>query len=84
MNFYDDISARLEELKRQSLYKQEHSLLSPQSNSITTAERTMINMCANNYLGFANHPQLLATAQQALTKYGYGMASVAHIRCIVS
>lgn len=79
MNFYHDISARLEELKNQSLYKQEHSLLSPQSNAITTAERTMINMCANNYLGFANHPQLLATAQQALTKYGYGMASVRFI-----
>ena len=79
MNFYHDLNTSLEEIKKQSLYKQEHCLQSPQSAAITTSEQTLINMCANNYLGFANHPQLLATAQQALTKYGYGMASVRFI-----
>ncbi|MDE3270382.1 MAG: glycine C-acetyltransferase [Pseudomonadota bacterium] len=79
MDFYHDINTNLEDLKRQSLYKQEHCLQSPQSTTITTSAQTMINMCANNYLGFANHPQLLQTAQQALTDYGYGMASVRFI-----
>lgn len=70
-----------EELKSQGLYKQERIIRSPQNASIfvTTSESTILNFCANNYLGLANHPELLKSAHEALDQYGYGMASVRFI-----
>ena len=78
MDFYTATAERLQAMQAQSLYKTERVLTSSQSTKIKT-DREVINMCANNYLGFANHPQLIATAQQALADYGYGMASVRFI-----
>jgi glycine C-acetyltransferase len=61
------------------LTKRERLLTSPQSAHIELAGRRMLNLCANNYLGLADHPRLIAAARDAVEKYGYGMASVRFI-----
>ncbi len=61
------------------LTKRERLLTSPQSAHIEVAGRQMLNLCANNYLGLADHPRLIAAAKDAVEKYGYGMASVRFI-----
>jgi glycine C-acetyltransferase len=70
-------------LHAQGLYKSERVIISPQQADITvhTAndDRHVINLCANNYLGLANHPRLIKAAHEALDKYGLGMASVRFI-----
>jgi glycine C-acetyltransferase len=66
-------------LREQGLYKAERVLGSPQGGVVETADREVINLCANNYLGLANHPAVRAAAQRALDAYGYGMASVRFI-----
>ena len=73
--------ASLESIKSQGLYKQERPLESPQYASIHTQnnDAELINLCANNYLGFANHPQLIAAAHAGLDSHGFGMASVRFI-----
>ena len=67
-------------LKDQGLYKSERIILSPQQAEITVSgSKTVINLCANNYLGLANHPTLIKAAHEALDKYGLGLASVRFI-----
>ena len=70
-------------LKAQGLYKSERIITSAQQADIKVSTNhkdiEVINFCANNYLGLANHPDLLSTAKKALDKYGYGMASVRFI-----
>jgi glycine C-acetyltransferase len=66
-------------LREQGLYKAERVLTSPQGGVVHAAGRDVINLCANNYLGLANHPSVRAAAQRALDTYGYGMASVRFI-----
>lgn len=61
------------------LTKRERLLTSPQSAHIEVAGRQMLNLCANNYLGLADHPRLIAAARDAVEKHGYGMASVRFI-----
>ncbi len=74
------ISAQLDELREQGLYKQERILYSQQSAQIEVAHgEQVINFCANNYLGLANHPELITAGREALAQYGYGMASVRFI-----
>lgn len=72
-----------EALKAEGLFKYERIISSAQQADITVQEhnqqKEVINFCANNYLGLANHPDLLATAKDAIDKYGYGMASVRFI-----
>ena len=72
-----------EALKTEGLFKYERIISSAQQADITVQEhnqqKEVINFCANNYLGLANHPDLLATAKDAIDKYGYGMASVRFI-----
>ncbi len=79
----DDIRAELEALRTAHLYKVERPLVSPQGAAISVAEngaaRAEINLCANNYLGLADHPTLIAAAKEALDHYGLGMASVRFI-----
>src|SRR5438093_482730 len=70
---------QLEDLKARGLYKRERQLQSPQGSAIRVAGREVINFCANNYLGLANHPAILEAAQESLRRYGYGMASVRFI-----
>ena len=66
-------------LREQGLYKSERVLAGPQGGVVRAGDREVINLCANNYLGLANHPSVRAAAQRALEDYGYGMASVRFI-----
>lgn len=73
------IQSELEEIRKAGLYKEERVLLSAQQAHIQTASGKVLNFCANNYLGLANDPDLIAAAKEALDQYGYGMASVRFI-----
>jgi glycine C-acetyltransferase len=78
--FYSTAQQTLQDLRAQGLYKSERQLSSPQSALIRVAAgRELLNLCANNYLGLADHPAVIAAAHEALDKYGYGMASVRFI-----
>ncbi len=75
-----NISATLDDIKKQGLYKDERIITSPQGAEITVAPgRQVINMCANNYLGLANHPRLIEAAKRALDTHGFGLSSVRFI-----
>jgi glycine C-acetyltransferase len=73
------IEQQLAEIRAAGLYKAERVLLSPQGGNITVAQGTVVNLCANNYLGLANHPAIVEAAAQAVRTHGYGMASVRFI-----
>ena len=74
------LQQQLEALHEQGLFKHERALASPQQAVIEDAEgQSAINLCANNYLGLANHPKLKDAAKQALDQHGFGMASVRFI-----
>ena len=76
----DDLAARMEELRAEGLYKEERVIASPQGARIRLEDgREVLNFCANNYLGLADHPALVEAAKQALDDFGYGMASVRFI-----
>ena len=74
-----DISAELEAIRAQSLWKVERPILGHQSSHIRVKSGEVLNFCANNYLGLADHPDLIAAAREALTTHGLGMASVRFI-----
>ncbi len=78
-SFLEDLAESLGELRGQGLYKSERVLESPQGGVVRTASREVINLCANNYLGLANHPAVREAAHRAIDRYGYGMASVRFI-----
>jgi glycine C-acetyltransferase len=73
------LRGELTALREQGLYKSERVLTSPQGGVVRSGGRDVINLCANNYLGLANHPAVRAAAQRALDEDGYGMASVRFI-----
>jgi glycine C-acetyltransferase len=73
------LRAELASLREQGLYKSERVLEGPQGGVVHTGGRDVINLCANNYLGLANHPAVRAAAQRGLDELGYGMASVRFI-----
>ncbi len=78
--FLEDLAARTDDLRDQGLYKDEREILGPQQAEIRVGDDgTVINLCANNYLGLANHPAVREAAHDALDTYGYGMASVRFI-----
>src|SRR5205814_3135345 len=78
--FEKQVSQTLEEIKSQGLYKTERVITTPQDAKIEiTGGRRVLNMCANNYLGLADHPVLIAAAKEALDTHGFGMASVRFI-----
>ncbi|MCS6946624.1 MAG: glycine C-acetyltransferase, partial [Steroidobacteraceae bacterium] len=77
--FDERVAAALGELRSAGLYKPERVLESAQGGQIRTQRRAVINLCANNYLGLANHLALREAAHRALDRYGYGMASVRFI-----
>jgi glycine C-acetyltransferase len=78
--FAEHISQTLEEIKAQGLYKTERIITGPQNAEIPIADgRRVLNFCANNYLGLADHPALIAAAKEALDTHGFGMASVRFI-----
>ncbi|TWH10492.1 MULTISPECIES: glycine C-acetyltransferase [Pseudoxanthomonas] len=73
-------AAQLEDLRAQGLFKSERVITSPQSAEIELADgRKVLNFCANNYLGLADHPEIIAAARAALDTHGFGMASVRFI-----
>jgi len=80
-HFTAQLHRTLETLKRDGLYKFERTIESPQASSVRVAEHAgpLVNFCANNYLGLANHPELMEVAAEAVQRYGYGMASVRFI-----
>ncbi|WP_138935844.1 glycine C-acetyltransferase [Roseovarius arcticus] len=78
--FNADISARLEGLRDEGLYKTERVITSPQAGRVSLeGGAEVINLCANNYLGLADNAQIIEAAQGALDRYGFGMASVRFI-----
>ncbi|MEP7034573.1 MAG: glycine C-acetyltransferase [Dermatophilaceae bacterium] len=77
--FKEQLATTLEEIRAAGLYKSERELTSPQSAHITTAKVEALNFCANNYLGLADHPTVVAAASEALQEWGFGMASVRFI-----
>jgi glycine C-acetyltransferase len=78
--FLNYLAEETEALHESGLYKEEYPIASPQQAEISIADgRSLINFCANNYLGLANHPDLIVAARKALQKFGYGMASVRFI-----
>jgi len=73
-------AATLDEIRNAGLFKSERIITSPQSAEITLADgRRVLNFCANNYLGLADHPDIIAAAREALDTHGFGMASVRFI-----
>jgi len=82
-NLLSSLAEQTEALKEQGLFKKERLINGPQQASIRVqnngAALEVINLCANNYLGLANHPTIIAAAHKALDDYGYGMASVRFI-----
>src|ERR1700681_1957015 len=78
--FEKQVSQTLAEIRSQGLYKTERVITSPQDAKIEIAGgKRVLNMCANNYLGLADHPALLTAAKKALDTHGFGMASVRFI-----
>lgn len=77
--FLSHISETLTQIEADGLYKRERMITSPQSGEIHVGDRAVINLCANNYLGLADHPDLIAAAKSVMDKKGYGMASVRFI-----
>ncbi len=78
-SFVDRLSADLAGLEAQGLYKHERVLTSPQGGLVRVGDRDVVNLCANNYLGLANHPSVREAAHRAIDRFGYGMASVRFI-----
>src|SRR5437763_13422741 len=70
---------QFDDLRTRGLHKQERLLQSPQGSAIRVAGHEVINFCANNYLGLANHPAVVEAAHEGLRRYGYGLASVRFI-----
>ena len=74
------LSQQLEEIRSAGTYKRERVIISPQGTTIRVSDKKpVLNLCANNYLGLAQHPEVIAAAQEALGRWGYGMASVRFI-----
>jgi len=73
-------AAELDSIREQGLFKAERVIVSPQSAQIELeGGRRVLNFCANNYLGLADHPQVIQAAKEALDSHGFGMASVRFI-----
>lgn len=74
------LQAELDEIRQAGLYKAERVIESPQGAKVGVGQnKPVLNMCANNYLGLASHPEVIAAAREALDKWGYGLASVRFI-----
>ncbi|QDF65621.1 glycine C-acetyltransferase [Shewanella sp. SNU WT4] len=78
-SFFEQIQQQIQDVKAEGLYKSERIIASPQQTAIQVNSKQVINFCANNYLGLANHPKLISAAKQGLDSHGFGMASVRFI-----
>jgi glycine C-acetyltransferase len=78
--FEAHLRKKIEEIEGAGLYKRERVISGPQQAEVTVAGGPpVLNLCANNYLGLANHPDIVAAARDALDNWGYGLASVRFI-----
>jgi glycine C-acetyltransferase len=75
----EELAAELAGIREQGLYKDERVIGSPQRGAVEVGGAEVVNLCANNYLGLADHPAVIAAAHEALDRWGYGMASVRFI-----
>lgn len=78
--FENHLTEQLESIREQGLFKTERFISTPQRAHISTADgRSVLNLCANNYLGLADHPEVIEAAKEALDRWGFGLASVRFI-----
>ena len=76
----EQLRGELDEIRANGLYKGERVLATPQGAHVAVADgREVLNFCANNYLGLADHPTVVAAAKEALDRWGFGLASVRFI-----
>ncbi|MGD0518971.1 MAG: glycine C-acetyltransferase [Thermoguttaceae bacterium] len=79
-NIKNYLADQLQEIRKAGLYKSERIITSPQRARVSVLEREgVLNLCANNYLGLADHPEVIRVAHEALDRWGYGLASVRFI-----
>ena len=78
-NFVSRIGQEIGEIRNSGLYKTERVITSPQGAEITANGKTVLNFCANNYLGLSSHPRVIKAAHAAIESHGYGMSSVRFI-----
>jgi glycine C-acetyltransferase len=78
-NMRSHLVRELAEIRSAGLEKHERALMGPQGSVVKVLDRDVLNLCANNYLGLANHPAIVAAAKEALDRWGYGTASVRFI-----
>jgi glycine C-acetyltransferase len=77
--FKQQLSAELEAIKNEGLYKTERIISTPQASKIIANGKEVLNFCANNYLGLSSHPEVIAAAKEGIDKYGFGLSSVRFI-----
>jgi glycine C-acetyltransferase len=77
--FVDRVAKETEEIKVAGLYKSERIITSPQGAEIEVGGKTVLNFCANNYLGLSSHPKVIEASKKAIDTHGYGMSSVRFI-----
>jgi glycine C-acetyltransferase len=75
----DYLAEQVKQIRESGLYKSERIIQGPQSNKIMVAGKAVLNMCANNYLGLSDHPDVISAAKQSYEKWGYGLSSVRFI-----
>src|SRR5882762_8017690 len=79
-SFKQHLAQQLEEIRRAGLYKSERTITTPQDAHVRVGDgQPVLNLCANNYLGLAEHPAVVRAAHEALDKWGYGLSSVRFI-----
>ncbi len=78
-SFFTFLEQELDSLQRKGLYKKETILTSAQKSYVNTKDQKLINLCANNYLGLSNHPEIVEAAIKTAEKYGFGLSSVRFI-----
>ncbi|MBX3332780.1 MAG: glycine C-acetyltransferase [Nitrospira sp.] len=78
-SFKNVLESQLSDIRAKGLYKSERRLMGPQGSEIRVTQGQVLNLCANNYLGLANHPAIVQATKTGLDTYGYGMASVRFI-----
>ena len=77
--YLSHISSQLDQIVADGIMKTEREITSPQGGQVSVGPRSVINLCANNYLGLADHPDLIAAAKASMEPRGFGMASVRFI-----
>jgi len=73
-DFRDHLTKTLAEIEAAGLYKRERVIATPQGARVGVSDRKVLNFCANNYLGLADHPEIVRAAHAALDRWGYGMS----------